>query len=313
VPCDGDMSTFKGIVSEFPDIRIDFFRATPGQRPPLACFLSHVHSDHLAGLDTLLSPFVYCSAATREILLQLVKYPCRINFAQGIIERWKQTYRKQQSILKPLPLDTPTCLELRPGYQIQVTLLDANHCPGAVMFLIEGDGSAILYTGDIRSEPWFVNSLSRNPNVVEYTHGLKTLDKVYLDTSFTKNVPFQTKAEGIAELLQKVAQYPEDTIFHFQAWTCGYEDVWIALSRALKSQIHVDDYKLKVYSSLRANELSEYSNPICPEAPALVGFKCANKAHAGCLTSSASRHVRLHSCEKGNMCEAAKGPNVSVR
>jgi hypothetical protein len=82
-----------------------------------------------------------------------------------------------------------------------------------------------------------VNSLSRNPNVVEYTHGVKTLDKVYLDTSFTNNVPFQTKAEGIAELLRKVAKYPDDTVFHLQAWTYGYEDVWIALSKALKSQV----------------------------------------------------------------------------
>lgn len=35
---------------------------------------------------------------------------------------------------KPLPLDTPVMLELEPGNQIQVTLFDANHCPGAVMF-----------------------------------------------------------------------------------------------------------------------------------------------------------------------------------
>jgi DNA cross-link repair 1C protein len=192
--------------------------------------------------------------------------------------------------------------------------------------VIEGDGAAILYTGDIRSEPWFVNSLSRNPTVVEYTHGVKTLDRIYLDTSFTKNVPFQTKAEGIAELLRKVARYPDDTIFHFQAWTYGYEEVWIALSKALKSQvsiesvedgltnrytkIHVDNYKLKVYGSLRAHNIPHHSYPVCPEAPALVGFQCANKAHAGCLTSSTASHVRLHSCEKGNMCDAAKGPNV---
>lgn len=35
---------------------VDFFRPVPGLRPPLACFLSHVHSDHLAGLESLKSP-----------------------------------------------------------------------------------------------------------------------------------------------------------------------------------------------------------------------------------------------------------------
>jgi len=35
---------------------------------------------------------------------------------------------------KPLPLETPTIIELEPGENIQVTLFDANHCPGAAMF-----------------------------------------------------------------------------------------------------------------------------------------------------------------------------------
>src|SRR4051812_42441064 len=73
------MSTFGGFMPEFPDIRgsfsmlwrcqdtdelVDFFRPIPDRRPPLACFLSHVHSDHLAGLETLKSPlsvFLSCS------------------------------------------------------------------------------------------------------------------------------------------------------------------------------------------------------------------------------------------------------------
>lgn len=56
------------------------------------------------------------------------------------------TKKKQRAI----PLDTPTEIELTPRLSIRVTLFDANHCAGAVMFLIEGDGKDILYTGDIR-------------------------------------------------------------------------------------------------------------------------------------------------------------------
>lgn len=53
---------------------------------------------------------------------------------------------------RPIPLNTPTDIELTPRQRIRVTLLDANHCAGAVMFLIEGDGKSILYTGDIRGK-----------------------------------------------------------------------------------------------------------------------------------------------------------------
>lgn len=52
---------------EFPEIRLDYFRNAHYAKAPLACFLSHVHSDHLRGLESLKSPFIYCSAATREV------------------------------------------------------------------------------------------------------------------------------------------------------------------------------------------------------------------------------------------------------
>ncbi|CAM1505777.1 Fc.00g114140.m01.CDS01 [Cosmosporella sp. VM-42] len=188
-------------------------------------------------------------------------------------------------------METPTTIELYPGREIQVTIFDANHCVGAVMFLIEGDGNAILYTGDIRSEPWFVNSLARSPSLVEYTAGIRTLDKIYIDTSFIEDIPFQTKAEGIAELLRKVSQYPADTVFHVQAWTYGYEDVWVALSKALKSPIHVDDYKLRIYGSLktRASETGFGADfHMTPESPALTG------------------------CEKGNMCDVSRRSSTVV-
>ena len=97
--------------------------------------------------------------------------------------------------------------------------------------VFEDNDKAVLYTGDIRSEPWFVNNLTRNPFLIEYISGIKTLDCIYLDTSNLGPTIFPTKAEGLKELLEKVLKYPKDTVFHFIAWTFGYEEVWMALSK----------------------------------------------------------------------------------
>lgn len=312
------MSTFNGFVSgnmmthssdpsiinyqvEFPRIRIDQFRTLPGRPPPLACFLSHVHSDHLLGLESLKSPFVYCSPATRELLLRLEKYPHRMNFSKGILECRKQTYKHLQTLLKTIPIEEPTKIELSPGNDIQVTLFDANHCIGAVMFLIEGQRNAVLYTGDIRSEAWWVNSLIRSPTLIPYTLGNRRLDMLYLDTTFAQRESslrdFPSKAEGIRELLEKLDDYPRNTVFYFHAWTFGYEEVWLALTQALQSPVHLDRYRHSLYTSLAKNHMPGHG---CKEAPLLCGFKCGNVQKPGCLTRDAN--VRLHSCEKGTAC-----------
>lgn len=50
-------------------------------------------------------------------------------------------------------MNTPTTLELEPGNHIQVTLFDANHCPGAVMFcqLALAPVQSLLLPADLRS------------------------------------------------------------------------------------------------------------------------------------------------------------------
>lgn len=235
-----------------------------------------------------------------------------MNFARGILESRNVTYdRSMRRLAKPLPLDTPTVIELSPENKIRVTLLDANHCVGAVMFLIEGDGKAILYTGDIRAETWWVNSIVQNPVLLPYTFGSRRLECIYLDTTFaTKSEPyreFPSKADGIRELLEAVAEYPEDTIFYFHSWTFGYENVWIALSNFLNSRIHLDSYRHRIYGSLTSlkNKQLKGSGHDIREAPALCGFMNGNHFQPGCLTSRDD--VRIHSCEDGMGCPVMDG------
>lgn len=89
--------------------------------------------------------------------------------------------------------------------------------------------------------------------MIEYTSGLKTLDKVYLDTSFIGEIAFQTKAEGLRELIDKVSKYPNTTKFYFSSWTYGYEQVWIALAKALNTRVsrNLLTYKRSLTVTLR--------------------------------------------------------------
>lgn len=55
-------------------------------------------------------------------------------------------------------------------------------------FLIESPEHAILYTGDVRSEAFHINNLTKNPYLQDYIAvngqpARRTLDQIYLDTS----------------------------------------------------------------------------------------------------------------------------------
>lgn len=96
------------------------------------------------------------------------------------------------------------------------------------------------------------------------------------------------------ELLRQVSKYPSGTVFYVDAWTLGYEEVWQSLSTFLGSQIHVDDYRHSLYTSLLYSK-----EPRAPEAFKLIGAQCGNHFRKGCLTTESSQ---IHSCEKGTGC-----------
>ncbi|KAK9236017.1 beta-lactamase-like protein [Lipomyces kononenkoae] len=313
------MSTFLGIPKEFPEIRIDYFKEQPGTLPPKACFLSHIHSDHLLGLDNYMGPVIYCSPATKRLLLRLETKSTRLTRLCNEVEIEPQRiYRNLgpeygRDVLRPIPYNTPTTIELDPSQKITVTLLDANHCPGSTMFLIENGEKAVLYTGDIRAEDWWVESLRRNPVLLPYTRGRKSLDCLYLDTTFCGPSPayetFPSKTQGICLLVNEIRKYPQDTVFHFNAWTYGYEDIWIAVASALNVKIHVDKYRNDIFQAISDPSVYEYGPCLSGYSVATMDGRDRMLISEGCLTLDPTC-TRFHSCERGHVCEGRAGKQV---
>ncbi|KAK0565002.1 hypothetical protein OC861_003987 [Tilletia horrida] len=148
--------------------------------------LTHLHSDHLVGLGdkTKWPDLVICSNATKEMLLRLETQKHRIAMDVDqedpnppyrhlrITKKEAQATRKvtgatlkPRDVLRGLPLNTPTQIQYTQTTKLTITLIDANHMPGAVMFLIEGPRGAVLHTGDVRAEPWWIEKLRREPVV----------------------------------------------------------------------------------------------------------------------------------------------------
>ncbi|KAH7878102.1 uncharacterized protein C8R40DRAFT_1168145 [Lentinula edodes] len=281
-------------------IRVDCFSAiSPSASEPHNAalhLLSHTHSDHIVGLQAKsFSHTVACSASAKEMLLKYEPYRERALHEEEYRAEHSHTFRHlkvppyicsngeavfygAKDLLKVFPMNTPTEVELDGEKKVTITLFDANHCPGAVMFLIEGAEGAILHTGDFRAEPWFLESITHNPYLQPYlapSNGtnprggngiVKTLKAIYLDTACvmqTHQVP--TKDEATTGLIALLELYPPSTYFFINSWTWGYEDILKAIARAFNCRIHLDDYKHRIYSLISSDPLLQSLGTIDPD------------------------------------------------
>jgi len=172
-------------------------------------------------------------------------------------------------------------IELRgpnPGDFVRVTAIDANHCPGSCMFLFEGtvNGTerSCLVTGDLRAEPWFIETLLHNPLLSPFIvstnnrrtrRPLKELDCIYLDTSnVLLNQELLTKQQAVEDLIELIKLYPSTTRFFLNCWTWGYEELLKGIYKEFSNNnnnnnegsditsgglIHLDWYKHRIYTS----------------------------------------------------------------
>ncbi|GAA5909665.1 hypothetical protein JCM8208_003841 [Rhodotorula glutinis] len=308
------MSTHHGFIKEFPFIRVDAFNGDPAalnpftRKAPHFYLLTHAHTDHIAGLN---SPHfhgqIYATPITKQLVLDTIEAADRVRYEElghRVGRRFKfanlrkvkprrtsavaggaaRPSRQGTGIdrIKEIPLNTRFEVEGPDGIIVTITALDANHCPGSCMFLIEGTLSgvhrAVLITGDVRIEPWWLDALRHNPLVEPYLphphaqsaprprgaqaqiegasgseeHRGRTraLDCVYLDTSnVLLDEELITKDQAVAAAVDLMAQYPPETRFFLNAWTWGYEELLKGVHRAFGEEIHLDWYKHRMYTS----------------------------------------------------------------
>ncbi|TPX60087.1 hypothetical protein CcCBS67573_g09031 [Chytriomyces confervae] len=134
-------------------------------------FLSHFHADHYGGLTSKFSHGpIYCSKVTANLV--------------------KSQLRVDEKYIVEIPMDKKVLIE-----GVGVTLIDANHCPGAVLFLFEVPNPASptappfkhLHTGDFRAIPFH----STHPLLKNERFTSLYLDTTYCDARYA--FPSQTR------------------------------------------------------------------------------------------------------------------------
>jgi len=112
-------------------------------------------------------------------------------------------------------------------------MMDACHCPGAVMFLFRGKMGTILHTGDFR----FSDSMLRNPVLFppqlrnDQNRGISiSVDSLFLDNTFADpTYDFPSREEAYSGLKDIVKQHKDYRIFIF-SYYLGKEEVFINLA-----------------------------------------------------------------------------------
>lgn len=214
---------------------VDHFTARPPPPWASAFLLTHFHADHYGGLTrSWAAARIYASAVTARLVRARI----------GV----------DAAYLRAVPLGVAVPIDEEPG--VTLTAIDANHCPGAVMFLLVDarDGSVTLHSGDTRAASGLVwgpgSPLSRAPRV----------NNLYLDTTYCDaRYAFPDQAAVLravaAAAREAVAAPGARPLLLFPAYTIGKERVVMAAAEALGVSVRVDPVKAAI---LRACDLPDF-------------------------------------------------------
>ncbi|EXB74918.1 DNA cross-link repair 1A protein [Morus notabilis] len=207
--------------------RVDAFRYLRGDCSHW--FLTHFHMDHYQGLTrSFCHGLIYCSSITAKLVNMKIGIP------------WDR--------LHVLPLNQ----KINIG-GIDVTCLDANHCPGAIIILFEPpNGQAVLHTGDFR----FSEDKDMMPFLrARFIHTL-VLDTTYCNPQASLNVNYGydfPKQEAVIQFVLDAIQaetFNPKTLFLIGSYTIGKERLFLEVARVLRKKVYVNAAKLRILNCL---------------------------------------------------------------
>ncbi|XP_028761185.1 DNA cross-link repair protein SNM1 isoform X2 [Neltuma alba] len=195
-----------------------------------AYFLSHFHSDHYGGLSKKWSHGpIYCTPLTARLIQMCLSvnplYIC------------------------PLELNTKHVIE-----GVTVTLLEANHCPGAALIhLYLPNGQCYLHTGDFRAS----KQMQDYPLLANLHVNVLYLDTTYCNPKFP---PQETVLNYVVKITKNQLKNQPRTLVVVGAYSIGKECVYRAISKALKAKIYANASRRRI---LQAYGWSELSDSLC--------------------------------------------------
>ena len=183
-------------------------------------FLSHAHADHTVGLrDGWNGGTIFCSEITKRLI--------------------ELEFRDISEHLIALPMNESVLFGVdEDGEHVNVTLLDANHCPGAVMFLFEGRFGRVLHTGDFRYSPEMLAALKSHL-------GTEPLDLAFVDNTYVlTNREVLTMKSAVSEMVDivrsSIRNHDEQvTRVYVGLHKIGKENMLIELAKLLDIRVRV--------------------------------------------------------------------------
>ena len=131
---------------------------------------------------------------------------------------------------------------------ISVVLMDACHCPGAVMFLFKGKMGTVLHTGDFRYHPSMLEHPLLCPPAKknDKMRGITIdVDFLHLDNTFANSeYDFPTREVAYNGLKDIVKSHPNYRVFVF-SYNLGKEEVFLNLAKDFSSYIVVDEDRMR--------------------------------------------------------------------